>query len=263
MKWPRAILRDEAGAGEGAAGEGAPVPLPPPTPNPLEGQVAAMQGDIAKLRDALQARVMPPPPQPPLQPMQQGDPKQQLEAAFWKDPLAVSAAIAQRATQEAMATHGQLGLDTLVETAKQQARGSDPERQKLFDAYSAEIEEVVRAMPPQLQANKAVWENARNVVLGRHVDDIRKLSAPTPAPTGLTGGPLPPSSKAPKEPEKTPLSADEKDWAKRWGLTEDQYRHGKQLYDNQETAFDTVITFDSTEARRRKRAEAERRRPAA
>lgn len=256
MRKEWAQLRSPEGEGGGGGGGDGLLP-PPPASTPLEDQVKQMQADIVRVREAVQN--IPTPSPPPSPPSPATDQKAELEKAFWKDPLSMTAAIAQRAAFEATQAAGGMNLDTLTELAKQQVRGTDPIQQQLFDAYSSEIEEMVKQMPPQLHSNKNVWQNATHVVLGRHINDIRKMTSQTPPQQ--SGGPLPSSPRAATEPKKEALSADEKDWARRWGITDDEYRHGKELYEAQDSAWDKVITLDSDQARRRRNEQ--RRQPAA
>lgn len=252
---PRAVLRDGEGV-DGGGGTPPSIPDPPAIPDNVSSELDRMRQDIAGIRDAVQNRpVLPPQPPAP----DAGTPDvRSIEKEFWKNPLTVTAAISQHAVAQALqATQGQTH-DTLVEVAKQQARNRlSSDDADLFDAYKGEIEQVVGTLAPQFQTNVNVWSNATTTVFGRHIADIVKIKAKkngAPSPSG--DGPAPPSTKGAPAPVKTPLTPEEKQWAKNWDITEDEYRHGKEILDDQDKHFEEVLTFDSKRKARKERERA-------
>lgn len=238
-------LREEAGVGEG--GGGAPPANPPPD---------ARDAEIARLRAAL---TNPPPnPNPPAQPPPVD--MKALETTFWKDPLNMSAAIAQQAAVNAQVNSG--SFETLVEVAKKSARGDDPARQKLFDKYEKDIvAKVQNSVQPQFYANVNVWRHAFNFVLGEKHDEIhgvRQQEENRAPAVHIPDGPGVPSTRAPGAPSKIKLTEEQRHWAKNFGLTEDQYRKGIQIREDQrdrpdqDSSWDEVVTVDSVRQKRNK-----------
>jgi hypothetical protein len=96
-------------------------------------------------------------------------------------------------------------------------------------------------------------------VKGEHaselIEEARKSGVgPTPR---VNDGPAAPSTKTPLAPQAIPLSVDESSFAKFFGLSDDEYRHGKQILENPDLHWGQVITFDSeTKKREQRRANA-------
>src|SRR5438128_2468751 len=123
----------------------APPAAPPAAAPPHQGQddTAALRAELERRGrevDDLKRRIMaPPPPAPSGAPLSETE----LRTEFFKNPIGVSAAIAQRAAQEAQqrAQAGQAAsYDTLVGVAREQARAGDPQ---VFDALALEIDTMV------------------------------------------------------------------------------------------------------------------------
>ncbi len=248
-KWYMGPLRDEEpGSGGGNGGsDGLP---PDPTPDPA---IAAMQNQIQQLNSTVQRLTQQPPPPPPHhvnQPPTQPAGKEEIEKVFWKDPLNTSAAIAQRVAMETMQNYQSQNYDTMVESAKALAM-ADPKMKEVYDRFPVEVEAKVANLSPQFRTNSTVWKNAIIMVRGEKMEELMKARTSSPKP-GQGDGPAPPSSRpAPPNPAASKLSDDEKLWAKRLGLTDEQYASGKEKYANQEERWADVVTFDSMERRRR------------
>lgn len=246
-------LFDEAGEGEGGGGSAG-------TERDLEldllkKQVAGQGQAVGQLQQALrEARAQ---PVQPARPAGAGPTKEELEKSFWANPLDMTAAIAQRAAQEAAGQAFQAGqaamapsIDTLIQAARDKARERDSE---IFDRFGAEIDAKVAMVQPQFRTNVNVWINAYNNTVGENIEEVLKMrSARTAGGESISikgGGPAPPSPKPAPVPKSPALSDDEKRIAKKLGLTDDEYRRGKDRYENQETSWDQVITFDSSRRR--------------
>lgn len=265
-RFMRGPLRDPEPAPAGGAPDGGIPGLPPPPEGDdpvtkLTRVVEQQQQDLQALR-----RQMPPAPPSVAPQVPQTPDKKAIEKQFWENPLDMVAAISQHAVQSAIAQHGQVGQDTLVETAKQQVRNLDPE---VWDKFYIEIEaKVSEAVQPQYRGSVNVWRNAFNLVKGEHVTEIVKMKSAKPAAPSASGdGPAPPSPKAAPAPKEDPLTPEQKDIARRFGLTDEDYRRGQANYGNQPgktlpSSWDQVITFDS-EAKKREERNARRKAPAA
>ena len=170
----------------------------------------------------------------------------------------MTAAIAQTAANAAVAQSGAQSHDTLMEMAKFQAKQRlSPEDSELFETYRGEVEQIVQSLPPQFQSNVNVWSNAITNVFGRHVSDIVKIRVKKGgAPSASGDGPSTPSLRGQPAPVKTLLTADEKDWARKWDISDDEYRHGKEILEDQDKHFGEVLTFDSKVKARKERARA-------
>lgn len=189
--------------------------------------------------------------------------REDVEKEFWKNPLETSATIARMAATEAMNNINASMAPTLIDAARTSARNTDPE---LFDQYRDEVEAAVAIAPENIRGNANVWINAFRMVKGEHVNDIvAKKTAANASAAVHTGkrtddGPASPSTRTPAAPAKTALSDDEKSIARKLGLTEDGYRHGKELMEQQDGAgpsmWDKVVTTNSREKRRNARTTA-------
>lgn len=214
-------------------------------------------------------RAAPAPNSPPARPAAPPNDPRALETQFWKDPLGMTQAIAQAAVAQA-AQQPNPALDTLIETARTQARSKDP---GVFDLLLAEIEAKVKGMPPQFHQSVSVWNNAFNMAVGENLQKVlehRKQAAPPAAPAAaatpaIGGGPAAPSPRQPAPPPEAPLNDDEKDFIKKFGISEDGYRRGIQYRDSQgdgkpgtPSAWDAVLTFDSDVKKRREKERAQK-----
>jgi len=245
----------------------------PPAEDP---EVVRLRSEVARNRqdlDALRSRVTAPPA--PAASNGQGMSPAEMAREFYKDPVAHSAAIAERVVTERLKTEGEPTRQTMIQMAKSQARAKD---EKFFDKFYLEIEAAVNSVAPQFHGNITVWENALKLVKGNHIDEIiaEKIAAgqaapPAPQGNGQSaalhiregGGPSEPSPRSAAAPGSAELSSDEKHVAKKLGLTEDQYKAGKAHLEGQndpvrdpvgKSSWDAHITFDSRERRRRLRA---------
>lgn len=248
-----------------AAIDGLP-PTPPATP-PAADPIAALQADVGRMSETLgrvveTIRQQPAPGTPPQAQPARPDPKA-IEAEFWKNPLGMTQAIATAAVNQAM-QQPQAGADTLADVARKQARDREP---KIFDLLAAEIEGKVKGMPPQFHTSVSVWNNAFNMAVGENLDRVlaeRAKGAPpvpgTPTATAPQGGPALPSPRAPQAPPEEKLDDAEKDFIKRFGISEAGFRRGKAAYEaqgegrpNEPSSWDAHITFDSEQKKRRER----------
>jgi hypothetical protein len=196
--------------------------------------------------------------------------KKDLEKEFIKNPLDMSAAIAQRTVNHALQQF-QAGMghsfDTQVEMARKLARGDDADRQKLFDTYAGEIEASVAQVDVPMRANTTVWRNAADLVFGRHLNDLKpKADDPNRAPAvhvSTGGGPAAPSAAqpAPKASDDK-LTPEEQKFARKFRISDAEYLQGKKdnlnqtdpiLNPNGPSSWDRFVTFDSREKRKEAR----------
>lgn len=221
-----------------------PATLPPPAGGGDEA-LKSMQAEIDRLKTRLDAPPPAPAPAPGAAPS-----KEDYEKQFFRDPLGMSSAIANAAVQNAMATNNAASFDTLVEMAKSTARNRNPAEAELFDKLLPDIEVKISNVPQHLRGNVNVWSNAFSMVKGEKFMEIREFKNRTPA-VHIADGPAAPSNRQPAAPPKEKLSDDEAMVARKLGLSSEDYLRGKKLYETQE--WPDVLTFDTTEARRRKR----------
>jgi hypothetical protein len=222
----------------------------------LQADVAKMGETITRIADNQRAAPAPGSPQPQAPPKPDA---KTMEAEFWKNPLGMTQAIAQAAVAQA-ANQPQAGQDTLVDVARKAARERDP---KIFDLLRVEIEAKVGNMPPQYHQSSSVWNNAFNMAVGENMEKViaerSKGAAPPPAPGGTPSGPSLPSPRAPHAPPEEKLTDDELAFIKKFNISPEGFRRGKKAYDEQDgdptkpSSWDSVITFDSEQAKRRKR----------
>lgn len=226
-------------------------PTTPPPPDPtisrLEAGLAAQREEIERLKVASN--------HPPVSPSPLPSPptKADLERRFFQDPLTSTAAIAQHAAANAVSQFG-APLETLRDIARDRVRSIDPE---VFDKFEPEIIAAVGTMPPQFQANSAVWTNAFNIVRGKHITEVLEMKGQKAPP--VKDGPSAPSVRVSQAPAKPPLSENEKIIAEGFGLTEDEYRHGKEFHENQDRIFGELLTTDSVKKRKKERLEKEKK----
>lgn len=221
----------------------------------LKQQVAGQGQAVVQLQQVLrQARAQ---SQPQARPAGMAPTKEDLEKSFWQNPLDMTAAIAQRAAAEASQAAFHAGqasiapaMDTMIQTARDQARARDPE---IFDKFQLEIDAKVAMVHPQYRTNVNVWVNAYNNTIGENMEEVLRMRQGRveggPPPIKGAAGPSVPSTRQAPSPKQTSLSDDEKRMAKKLGLTDDEYRRGRVRYENQDTSWDEVITFDSSRRR--------------
>lgn len=172
--------------------------------------------------------------QPPVQAPQ--DFKNDLEKQMWKDPVAVTAQIAQQAAQQMGAQIFQQNFPLHRELAKTKAREGDPE---LFDKYASFVEAKMANVPPAAQTNSAVWVEAFNSVKGEKMGEIL-ASKKEPA---RGDGPAAPSHRAPAAPKEEPLSEGEEAARRKLGMTVEAYKAGRKDWQEQEAAWARHLTF--------------------
>lgn len=237
-------------------------PLPPVAQAavgaPPDPRVAQMESDLAETQRVVRA-LQQGAGQPP-QTRQASPDESELNRQFYRAPVASTAAIAQQAVQDALRQHGAGYMDTIIESAKQQVRGADPD---IFDKYEAEIRARVAQTDAQFHANTNVWKSAFDMVKGAHMREIVEAARPaTPAAPSVhisrEAGPGTPSGRQPTDPSAaSKLSPEELSMAKGLGVSPDAYAAGKEHYDKQTSrgpsSWDTKITFDSETRRREAR----------
>lgn len=267
--------------------------LPPVTPaaqpSQADPELARLRGEVARQREQmtdLQRKILAS-GQTSAQPNQPPD-MASLNKQFYQNPVQNTADIARHVANELFQQNSAGAMDTLVQAAKTQARGSDPTKQKIFDKYAAEIETAAMSADPRFRANVNVWTNAFKFVMGEHLEEINKDfygQQPEPEPARSPAihiregsGPAAPSARPSPAARPSELSDDEKRTARKLGITEDQYRAGKEHYNNQNGTGDPVgpsswdkqfpgglaptPIFSTKELRRKQRAEAQQRRSA-
>lgn len=214
----------------GAPNEG--VPGLPPAP-PADDPIAAMQRELAEMRTTLQR--LPTKPATPASASSTPDinaQKKALEDQFWQDPIAMTHLMAQTAAVNARQEVLQAVGPTLTEAAKQQARASDPE---LFDHLLPQIMQKVATVSPDLQTNPITWTTAFSVVKGEKIDDVLQFKASRQV--SKPGGPQHGAPKPPPTPAGPVLNDEEKRFARKFGLTDEQYLEGRAMYDDQSKYF--------------------------
>lgn len=234
-----------------------PTVKPPPAEPKLEpdpdAQLRNMESQLAKTNqelERLKGAVAQPRPQAVTQGHQPN--KEDMEKQFWQDPLNSTMTIAKYASQqayEAARRDAGLSLEALSELAKEKIRSSDPE---VFDKFQGEIEAMVATVPEQFKQNANVWRNAFNSVKGNHMDEIIKLKSGPRAPGG-GDGPAPAGHRQAPAHKAAALSDDQAEFARKLGLTQDEYRRGLDLVEvmpngkvmTKDGAFDQVMTFSS------------------
>jgi hypothetical protein len=253
-----------------AAGGGTGVLPPPPARDPERDRLAA---DLARERDnnarltaALGTRTAPPAAAPPVD-----NTLRDLNKKFYENPVGHSVTIAQEAARTILAEQAQHQHPTLVMAARNQIRATNPE---LFDRYAADIDAKVGSLAPQWATNATVWGNAFTQVKGEKMEEIvaaRQAALPpdtSPQAPALHisngGGPARPSappapgSKGPK------LNDQEKEWAARFEMKEEDYARSRDRTFEQEAVnplnsmkkmsfFDGAITFNSQQKRKDQR----------
>lgn len=232
---------------DGAQPVATPAPAGSPDLTAIQQRLQQQDEALNNLRTAVNNRPVATPPAQPTPPN-----VQDLEQQFWKEPLNVSAQIANRAAYEAAANTLAPHLDTLVALAKGTVRNQDP---ALFDRYTGEIEARIAQVHPQFRGNINVWQGIFNAVKGEHTAELLREARESGSSTPRVGdGPAPPTPKAPPAPKVEQLSKDEQEFAKFLGLSDDEYRHGKAILESPDSHWSEVITFDSDEKRRQQRA---------
>lgn len=204
--------------------------------------------------------------------LQQGAPTvaQQLNARLQQDPAGTVYEIAKAAAAQA----SNADFETLAEMARTSAQAKDPE---IWAKYGDEIQAVVdqnSTASPAMKKNVNVWQNAAHIVAGRHYRDERhdaKEAADeaagrvrTPA-VRIGDGPSAPGARPPMQTKQSEseLSPEELVYAKKFRISADDYRKGKEANSQMGSAlsdaeapspFDAVMTFDGYTGKNRKAA---------
>lgn len=234
------------------------VELPPvaaKTPDPeterLKGQLAQSNQQLRDMQQALLRTQQP--QQQPNGRVAPPDAKEFFKQP-WENTAEVAHNVATAVTRQAMSELGG-AFGTLVEVARNNVRAEDPE---IFDKYELEIKAKVAATPQQFHSQSGTWRIAFNAVKGEHMRELISAARPDPVAPAVhvsrEGGPASPSPRSPNPPKEEKLSDDERKWARNLGLSEAQYRSGKDHYNNQSdkgpSSWDSQITFSSRDKRR-------------
>lgn len=237
------ILREGEPEGGGGAEE-----LPSPPEKPKEEPWKRLYEEQRNRMEEMQRSIMAMQEQPRPEQSQPKLSQEELRDMFWNDPVKYADALAQRRAYEIAQHSMQPHMETLVDYAKKQAREANPE---LFDKYATDIEKKVKDhTEPQWHTNVHVWRNAASVVFGEKMKEImdEKQQRSPDGPSLKSAG-----TKSPGEGKSVKLSQEEREVAKRMGLTEKQYARGKEAYDDQSKAWDNIITFSTRDKSRRQR----------
>ena len=230
-------------------------PAPGAKPPQEDPELTRLKGEVAKHKatlDDVLRRVAAPPAAPA--PAASGNPptETELNKQFYQAPVKHTMELATHVAQQVLRDAVEGSQATLITVAKNEARGSDPIGQKIFDKYASEIETTAMSADPKFRANVMVWKNAVSYVKGLHMTEIMQEfygQQPQAEPTNRApavhikegGGPGQPSARPGQAPKAEELSADEKMVAKKLNISEDQYRAGKEHYNNQnDQRFDPV-----------------------
>lgn len=231
----------------------------------LQAQLQEKDKENETLKNLLRqgAGNQPPPVQPSQTQNQQQPPpidKKALETAFWKDPLTLTSTIAQIAAKQVGDAVYASTYDNNRDLARSKAREMNKE---FFDKYVTAIEEKMTFVQPQFHTNPNMWINAMNLVKGERFDELmtegeKKLAEGTNRAPAYHKGPSEPSSKQAKPAPKAPLNDQEREFIRKFDLTEDEYRRGKENFENQSekgvSSWDEVVTFDSSKRKKAKSA---------
>jgi hypothetical protein len=244
-----------------------PAPGKDPALARLEVDLARERDNNARLTSALNTRQV---PQQPAPPAVQG-PDQQLRdmnRRFYENPVGHSVTIAQEAARAVVGELAQAQHPTLVQAARAQVRATDPE---LFDKYAPEIEAKVASLQPQWHTNATVWQNAFTITKGERLNEIAAARAVAPDPNAPQapalhlrdqGGPARPNTPAqPALSNKTKLTVQESEWARKFDMTDEAYARSRDRTFQQEaenplnsmkkmSLFDGAVTFSSDQKRK-------------
>lgn len=204
----------------------------------MSQELQESKAEVERMRNALRAA-----PATTQAPPQNLPTKQDLETAFFKDPLGFSAAIATHAASN------NPSMDTLIEVARREARG-EGEDAEIFDKYYTEIEQQVASLAPQFRTNVHVWRNAFRIVAGAHMRDILNERRGSVAPAiRIKDGPAAPNTREASAPSPIKLTPEQENMARQLHLTPDEYRHGMEVLEKQASKgpspWDEVITIDN------------------
>lgn len=260
-------------AGDAAAGGGTPpASLPALTADPEKDRLAA---DLARSRsenDQLRRSLTA--PRPPAAPAPGTNPPLEPKD-FYKDPWNMSAAVSLHAANETVTNAMAPMYDTLVATARNVARGTDPEEQALFDELLPDIELKMALVAPSWKQNATVWVNAFNVVKGEKFKQLMTKNNEGRAPAVHIRNGNGPSAPTPAQPatNKVKITDAEAATARKFGMTPEHYAQVRdRVFKTEEENplgkidgpgfFDGRITY-RTEDLRKEQRDARRKREAA
>lgn len=240
----RDVLRDKAGD----ALEG----LPPTGEQDddiarLSGELDGLKRSLGQVVEHIRGTASPPPrPESVPAPAPGGAPnKDDLTKQFYKDPLTASAQISSAVVQDQLSKALAPYHQTAVVAARATARGSGVNAE-IFDALEVQIEATMQTMPQQGHAMVSVWQNAFDLAKGKNLDKVmeitNKYKKPASSRSFSDDGPSAPSHNAPPARKEEALSEDERAVMVGMGLTESQYRKGKEYAGNSSALFDDFLT---------------------
>lgn len=217
-----------------------------PDADPVAASLAEMRQEIKALQQERTARAAPPQPQNNI------PTAEDLRKEFFKDPVRMAAAISGETSNQAVAQIQATIMPGLIKQARESTRNTDPE---IFDKYEPEIIDKVTKTHPSNHGNPDVWKTAFDLVKGTHFDEISAMKAKKTGTSNGTDGPAAPSTKSPAPPKVAPLKDEEVEFSKNFKITQDGFRRGKEIINGQSergpSSWDSVITFDSGEKRKR------------
>jgi hypothetical protein len=202
-------------------------------PNELKGKTPAEIVEYYRNRETLYVNridelVAQPPRAPQVPPAVKAAPS---PSDFWNDPnSAVRAVAVSREEFNAAA----LGIQSnMIEVACMLTKNKFAD----FDKWESKVRNVLNNVAPHLKADPGQWETAYYYVKGQETDSL--VNAATARAVQATSEPPSMIPVTPLIPDK--LTPEESYVAKGLGLTEDQYRTGKQ----QSATNEWPLTFDS------------------
>lgn len=233
-----------------------------------DNELSALQRNVANLTQTVQQLTgAQPPQQAPV------DPRTAMNQAFWQNPADAAYALAHRAASEQVGAQMAQSFEGLRELARDKARATNPE---LFDRFADKIDQLVQAMPREVQIQKQYWISATERVIGAHYNDLRREEQEAaregkpkaPALHGMSDGParagVPAASAVGGGADD--LSDEAKIVARRMRLSTEQMKRGIEIYQNQgdpydpskPSAWDKVMSFDDHTGPRARKLAAQR-----
>lgn len=257
------LMEEAPAAGSGTATL-PPVAAPQPDPavQRLQTELQRSKQDVETLRRQIFST---PAPQPAAAPSAPAPTKADINREFIKDPTEYSMAIATRVANETINRTMGPAYETMVEQARQLARGEDPE---MWDRFQAEIQANVDMVEPHLKTNVNVWKNSFRMVKGAHLSEIVEAARAKPnSGPGIIirdgGGPTHSNAAAPAQPKEA-ITPEEHRVAQKFRISDEEYLRSKKANLSQTdfilnplgpSSWDEHVTFDSRDTRAKKREE--------
>lgn len=220
---PEEVVKDPPATDKKPADDKPPAQVAAPDPDPIltgdhipekyRGKKAsAIAEENARLEAQLAEAKKAPPQQPQQVDQRQKGPNEmtleELEDLGYRNPVKASAIMMQRYS-EPIVRQVQANARQLAEQSVQALPH--------YKRFEKEIKEHVAKAAPDAQGNPELHKRVYEMVVGGHHDELIREAAT--GGTGLPGGGAPK-----KEPEKAELTAEQKEVAKKFNMTEDDYR---------------------------------------